>query len=130
MTDKEKKRAKKMITKVEIEKILCECFNTLIDTDIKGYDVIANLMCMDTHDANKYIYKVLSGFESEFSVKRPENWNDFSNRVSKAIWAEGNEDRKNLSAKTKGLRNAVYTLAVMADCFEYIEKSEFELKED
>lgn len=126
MTDIE--RARQNILKVEIEKILCEVYNSILD--IKGYDIIAHLMCMDTHDANKYIYKVLNGFESEFSVKRPEGWNDFSNRISKAIWAEGKEDRKKLSAKTKGLRNAVYNLAVLADCFEYIEKSELKPKEE
>ena len=130
MTEDEKTRAKKMITKVEIEKILCECFNTLIDTDVKGYDIIAHLMCLDTHDIYKYIGQVLRRFEFDFSVKRPENWDNFSNRISKAIYAEGNEDRKSLSAKTKGLRKAVYALAVIADCFEYIEKADFELKED
>ena len=127
MTDEEI-RAKKIITKVEIEKILCKAFDPFFEA--KGYDVIADLMCLSTHDANKFIGQVLRKFEFEFSVKRPENWDDFSKRISKAIWAEGNEDRKKLSAKTKGLRNAVYTLAVMADCFEYIEKSDFELKED
>ena len=125
MTEEDKK-AIQMITKAEIEKILCKCFN---DIDVKGYDIIAHLMCLSTHDVNKYIGQVLRKFEFEFSVKRPENWDDFSKRISKAIWAEGDEDRKKLSAKTKGLRNAVYALAVMADCFEYIEKAEWELKE-
>lgn len=126
MTDED--RAKQNILKVEVEKILCKAFTPFFDEN--GYDVIASLMCMDTHDANKYIYKVLNDFESEFSVKRPEGWNDFSNRISKAIWAEGKEDRKKLSAKTKGLRNAVYNLAVLADCFEYVEKAELKPKEE
>lgn len=129
MTEDEKIRAKKMITKVEIEKILCDYFKpTYMYT--KGYDIIADLMCFDSHDFTKLIGKILRRFEFDFSVERPENWNDFSKRISKAIYAEGNEDRKNLSAKTKGLRSAVYGLAVLADCFEYIEKADFELKED
>lgn len=129
MTKDEKIKAKKMITKVEIEKILCDYFNPNY-TYTKGYDIIAELMCLDSHDFNKFIGKILRKFEFEFSVERPENWNDFSNRISKAIWTEGNEDRKSLSAKTKGLRKAVYSLAVLADCFEYIEKADFELKKD
>ena len=129
MTEDEDVRAKKMITKVEIEKILCDYFNPTY-TYTKGYDIIADFMCFDSHDFNKFIGKILRRFEFDFSVERPENWNDFSKRISKAIWTEGNEDRKNLSAKTKGLRSAVYGLAVLADCFEYIEKAEFELKEE
>lgn len=129
MKEDEKTRAKKMITKVEIEKILCDYFKPTY-TYTKGYDIIAELMCLDTHDFNKLIGQILRKFEFEFSVKRPENWDDFSKRISKAIWTEGKENRKNLSAKTKGLRSAIYALAVLADCFEYIEKAEFELKED
>ena len=124
----EDKRAIKMITKVEIEKTLCGGFTSIFG--IKGYDVIADLMATDTHDVNKYIYKVLNGFESEFSVERPEGWDDFSKRIAKAIWTDGKEDRKKISAKTKGLRNAIYSLAVLADCFEYVEKADWKLKEE
>ena len=126
MSDEE--RAKQNILKVEIEKCLCEAFTPFFDGN--GYDVVASLMCTSTHDVNKLIGKILRKVEFEYSIDRPEGWNDFSDRISKAIWTEGNEDRKNLSAKTKGLRNAVYNLAVLADCFEYIEKSKLKLKGD
>ena len=126
MTDED--RAKQNILKVEIEKCLCEAFTPFFDGN--GYDVIASLMCTDTHNTNKIIGKMLRQVEFDYSIDRPEDWNDFSNRISKAIWAEGSEDRKKLSAKTKGLRNAIYSLAVLADCFEYIEKSELKLKEE
>lgn len=126
MTDIE--RAKQNILKVEIEKCLCEAFTPFFDGN--GYDVVASLMCTSTHDVNKIIGKILRKVEFDYSINRSEGWNDFSERISKAVWTEGDEDRKNLSAKTKGLRNAVYSLAVLADCFEYIEKSELKLKED
>lgn len=123
MTDAEK--AKQNILKVEIEKCLCEAFTPFFNAT--GYDVIADLMGTSTHDVNKIIGQVLRRAEFDYSIDRPENWNELSKKISKDVW--GN-DYNNLSAKTKGLRNAVYSLAVLADCFEYIEKSELKLKED
>lgn len=125
MSDEER-RAKQNILKVEVEKILCEYF-TPTYTYTKGYDIVANLMCFDSHDFNKLIGKILREFEFEFSVDRPEGWNDFSKKISKDVW-DGNYNK--LSKKTQGLRTAVYGLAVLADCFEHIEKSELKLKED
>lgn len=125
MSDEE--RAKQNILKVEIEKCLCEAFTPFFDGN--GYDAVASLICTSTHDVNKLIGKILRKVEFEYSINRTVDWNDFSDRISKAIWTEGSEDRKSLSAKTKGLRNAVQDLAVLADCFEYIEKSKPKLKE-
>lgn len=119
-------RAKQNILKVELEKYLCEAFAPFFD-DGKGYDVIASLMCTSAHDVNKFIGYALRKIESEYSIERPENWNDFSKKISEDIC---DENFRNLSKKTQGLRKAVYSLAVLADCFEYIEKSELKLKED
>jgi len=113
------KQAEQMILKVEVEKVLCDCFEPFLDN--KGYDVVASLMATDTHEANKYIGKVLRRFDSDFGVERPENWSDFSKRVSHAV---AYENADNLSPKAKCLRKASYILALLADCFDYIEKSE------
>ena len=123
MTDAEK--AKQNILKVEIEKCLCEAFTPFFDAE--GYDVIASLMGSSTHDVNKVIGQVLRRAEFDYSIDRPENWNEFSKKISKDVWGS---DYNKLSKKTQGLRNAVYSLAVLADCFEHIEKSELKLKED
>lgn len=117
MIDEE--RAKQNILKVEIEKCLCEAFTPFFDE--KGYDVIADLMCTDTHNANKIIGKILRRVEFDYSIDRPENWNDFSKNISKDVW---DDNYRSLSKKTQGLRKAIYSLAVLADCFEYIEKAE------
>ncbi len=118
MTDEEK--AKQNILKVGIEKYLCEAFAPFFD-DGEGYDVIASLMCTSSHDVNKFIGYALRKIEFDYSVERPENWNDFSKKISKDVW---DDNYHNLSKKTQGLRKAIYSLAVLADCFEYIEKAE------
>ena len=113
------KQAEQMILKVGVEKVLCDCFEPFLDN--KGYDVIASLMATDTHEANKYIGKVLRRFDFDFGVKRPENWSDFSKKVSHAVAYENADNR---SPKAKCLRKASYILALLADSFDYIEKSE------
>lgn len=118
MIDEE--RAKQNILKVEIEKHLCEAFAPFFD-DMKGYDVVASLMCTSSHDVNKFIGYTLRKIESEYLVDRPEDWNNFSKKISEDVW---DDNYRKLSKKTQGLRKAVYSLAVLADCFEYIEKAE------
>lgn len=113
------KQAEQMILKVEVEKILCDCFEPFLDN--KGYDVISSLMAVNTHEANKYIGRVLERFDLDFGVKRPEDWRAFSKKVSHDLVYE-NAD--NLSPKAKCLRKASYILALLADSFDYIEKSE------
>lgn len=113
------KQAEQMILKVGVEKVLCDCFEPFLDN--KGYDVIASLMAMNTHEANKYIGSVLRRFDFDFGVKRPENWNAFSKKVSNDSAYENADD---LSPKAKCLRKASYILALLADSFDYIEKSE------
>lgn len=113
------KQAEQMILKVGVEKVLCDCFEPLLDN--KGYDVVASLMATNTHEANKYIGKVLRRFDFDFGVKRPENWGDFSKKVSHAV---AYENADNLSPKAKCLRKSSYILALLADSFDYIEKSE------
>lgn len=124
MSDEE--RAKQNIFKVGIERHLCEAFAPFLD-DGEGYDVIASLMCTNAHNINKFIGYALRKIESMYSIERPKNWNNFSKKVSENIY---DDNYRNLSKKTQGLRKAVYSLAVLADCFEFIEKSELKLKED
>lgn len=118
MTDEE--RAKQNILKVGIEKYLCEAFASFLNGG-EGYDVIASLMCTSSHDVNKFIGFALRKIEFDYSIKRPENWNEFSKKISEDVW---DDNYRNLSKKTQGLRKAIYSLAVLADCFEYIEKAE------
>ena len=117
------KQAEQMILKVEVEKILCDCFGPFLDN--KGYDVVSSLMAADIHKATKYIGSILRRFDFDFGVKRPENWMAFSKKVSHDLVYENASD---LSPKAKRLRKASYILALLADCFDYIEKSE--LKQD
>lgn len=119
------KQAEQMILKVEAEKILCDCFEPFLDN--KGYDVIASLMATNTHEANKYIGSVLGRFDFDFGVKRPENWSAFSKKVLHDV---SYENADNLSPKAKRLRKASYILALLADSFDYIEKSELKSKKD
>lgn len=121
-TDEERKRAEKMILKVEVEKILCEAVGDPMN-GVKGYDLVAHLMCLDTHDFNKYIGQVLGKFEMEFEASRPEGWKDFSDKVSKLRFEDG-KYFKGLSKKSQGLRDAALILATLADCFDYIEKAD------
>lgn len=119
------KQAEQMILKVEVEKILCDCFEPFLDN--RGYDVVASLMAANTHEANKYIGSVLERFDFDFGVKRPENWNAFSKKVSNDL---AYENVDNLSPKAKRLRKASYILALLADSFDYIEKSELKSKKE
>ena len=119
------KQAEQMILKVGVEKVLCDCFEPFLDN--KGYDVIASLMATNTHEVNKYIGSVLRRFDSDFGVKRPENWNAFSKKVSNDL---AYENADNLSPKAKRLRKASYILALLADSFDYIEKSELKPKKE
>lgn len=121
-TDEERKRAEKMILKVEAEKILCEAVGDPVN-DVKGYDLVAHLMCLSTHDFYKYIGQFLREFEMEFEASRPEGWKDFSDKVSKLRLEDG-KYLKGLSKKSKGLRDAALIIATLADCFEYIEKAD------
>ena len=117
--DSVQKQAEQMILKVEVEKILCDCFKPFLDN--RGYDVVASLMAANTHEANKYIGSVLERFDFDFGVKRPEDWSAFSKKVSHDV---SYENADNLSPKAKCLRKASYILALLADSFDYIEKSE------
>lgn len=119
MTDEE--RAKDMIMKVEAEKIISDAIGCPIECT-SGYDIIGYLMSLSIHDCVKTIGKILSKFDEEFSTKRPEGWRIFSDKVSKA--KATCEDYKSISPKTKRLRDAAYLIALIADCFEYIEKAE------
>jgi hypothetical protein len=119
------KQAEQVILKVEVEKVLCDCFEPFLDK--KGYDVIASLMATDTHVVNKYIGDVLRTFDYEFDLKRPEDWSAFSKKVSHDV---SYENADNLSPKAKCLRKASYILALLADSFDYIEKSELKSKKD
>ena len=119
------KQAEQMILKVGVEKVLCDCFEPFLDN--KGYDVIASLMATNTHEANKYIGNVLGRFDSDFGVKRPENWNAFSKKVSNDL---AYENADSLYPKAKRLRKASYILALLADSFDYIEKSELKPKKE
>ena len=119
MTDEE--RAKDMIMKVEAEKIISDAIGCPIECT-SGYDIIGYLMSLSIHDCIKTIGKILSKFDEEFSTKRPEGWRIFSDKVSKA--KATCEDYKSISPKTKRLRDAAYLIALIADCFEYIEKAE------
>ena len=113
------KQAEQIILKVEVEKILCDCFEPFLDN--KGYDVVSSLMAMDIHKATKYIGSILEKLDFDFGVKRPENWMAFSKKVSHDLAYENASD---LSPKAKRLRKASYILALLADSFDYIEKLE------
>lgn len=111
--------------KAELEKELCKPLGALW-AGVEGHDVLAAIMGTSIHDLNKYIGSILRRFEFDYKVERPKDWDAFSNRVSKTRFE--NDEFKNLSAKAEDLRNASYMLALLADCFDYIEKAE--LKED
>lgn len=114
-------RAKNMIMKVEAEKIISDAIGCPIEC-VSGYDIIGYLMSLSTHDCVKTIGRILSKFDEEFSTKRPEDWQYFSDKVSKV--KATCDDYKIISPKTKRLRDAAYLIALIADCFEYIEKAE------
>ena len=122
-------QARQNIVKAEIEKILCESV-AVPGTDINGYDLIANLMILNVHDFNKYVGKLLSRFEFDYDAPRLEGWRSFSDAVSRVRFEDKKYTKKELSPKTKRLRDATYALALLADCFEYIEKSELKEKEE
>lgn len=126
-SEEEKKRATQMILKAETEKILCDSAGDNL-MGLIGYKVVANLMRLSLHDFNCYIGKVLSKFEFEFDAPRQKGWKDFSDKVSKLRFEDGKYF--NLSAKARGLRDAVLVIATLADCFEYIEKSELKEKQN
>ena len=125
---KQANQARQNITKAGIEKILCESV-AVSGTDINGYDLIANLMILNVHEFNKYVGKLLSRFEFDYDAPRSEGWRSFSDAVSRVRFEDKKYVKKELSPKTKRLRDATYALALLADCFEYIEKSELKEKE-
>ena len=124
-SDEEKKRATQMILKAETEKILCDSAGDNL-MGLVGYEVVANLMCLSLHDFSRYTGQVLGQFELEFDAPRPEGWRNFADKVSKLRFEDGKYF--NLSAKARGLRDAALAIAILADCFEYIEKSELKEK--
>lgn len=107
--------------KAELEKELCKPFSAPW-AGVEGHDALIAIMGTSIHDLNKHIGSLLRRFDFDYKVTRPEDWNAFSNRVSKTRFE--NNEFENLSAKAKDLRDASYMLALLADCFDYIEKAE------
>lgn len=112
-----------MILKVEIEKILCGAMSFANDAE-EGYERIATLMCIKPHDLCKSVSRILNQLDLDYDLHRPENWTAFSDAVSHARIEDGKYTKKELSPKTARLRDASYMLALLADCFEYVEKAE------
>lgn len=127
MENDERKRAEQMILKVGTEQILCDALADPLFLEKKGYDIVAHLMSLDSHDFNKHVGKVLNEFDRQFSVERPDNWRMFTKRVEEACFKGEDGSYKefhNLSSKAQYLRRAAVAIATLADAFEYIEKAE------
>ena len=80
------KQAEQMILKVEVEKILCDCFEPFLDN--RGYDVVASLMAANTHEANKYIGSVLERFDFDFGRPKERNTKGTSIRIPMKLTLE------------------------------------------
>ena len=93
--------------------------------DMKGVDIVANLMTMDAHDFYKNLRLIfeLNDVNDE-KIRHYKNWN-FYNKVNKARL----EDIP-YGKKAKGLRNAASLIAAIADIFDALDKEADEVQDE
>ncbi len=116
---------KKRIRAANIQSRISETIFSDRLLDIRGVDVIANLMTLDTHDFFKKLRLI---FEEENiqneKIRSYKNWN-FYNKVDKA----SHED-KTYGGKAEGLRKAARLIAALADIFDALDKEADEVQDE
>ena len=108
---------KKRIRAANIQKQIANSIFSDRLLDMKGVDIVANLMTMDAHDFYKNLRLI---FEKENiqneKIRSYKNWN-FHNKVDKARLED-----KTYGGKAEGLRKAASLIAALADIFDALDK--------
>lgn len=127
LQDKILKNPEKRIKAAKIQQEICkEVFSHGTGLEVHGYDPIllaADLMCMNTHNANKAFWKVLHANGIDWDYDKDYRFShDVYHLASNYKNQDPNLPKKPYGEKAKRFRQVAGIFASLADAFDIVDK--------